>query len=1137
MIFLFVNHGLTAFCSPKEVIGRRRFPAKIAPAPSFPWMKKTSIIFLKFFLICIGFAGLLYACGLFFRPALPSEAVRLSGSEIEEIEALRDTAFDPDNPPTTQREVDFSEGASAAWYPKGESPILAELVEEGALPPVAERVGPEPLVLEGIDGTGRYGGTWLRVSASSPDIMGVMSTRLSYTTPVRWSPMGYPIRPHVFKSWEVSEDYREWTFHLRKGMRWSDGHPFSADDILFWWRHQQLDPEVQGLVSEWMTVRGEPGEITKIDAHTLRFSFPHPYPLFLEQLAMPHAGMMFVPKHYMEQFHPALGNQELIAESLRSGTAVTARGIYWAALNAANVECPRLWPWLYRTSKANPPQAFVRNPYYFAVDPEGNQLPYVDRILFEVKNPKFIPVSAAAGAITMQSRNIEYADYTLLMENREKNDYQIRHWFNTAGSPWTIWPNQNRRVLPAQPESAQKSVILKDKRFRQALSLAINRQEIIDAVWHGRGEPSQNAPSEFSPFFHPELKYSYTAYDPEEASRLLDEIGLTQRDGEGMRTFPDGSRMSWYIDYNDFTGEGPIQFVVDDWAAVGIRAIQRERPRSIFDMQRIGLTQDFMVWTGESDYDPIIQPKNFVAATPSSYFAPGNGAWFSAGGFFGTDRSEGVGVVPEEGSAIRRGMEIYLDAISQIDREAQIARMKEALDIAAEEVHSISITSPPPIIAVVKDGFKGVPENVMDGYFYGTPGNAAPETFYFENPEDSPGAIAQIKYEMVHVTPPATGLNPKTLEVNRPTTLLSRVIGFLIGGSILAAICLLGFKHPYIGHRLLIMVPTLAIISVITFFIIQLPPGNYIETRILQLEMSGDLGAIQEVEELREAFHLDEPVWKQYLRWSGLKWFTSFKEADRGLLQGELGRSMAVNRSVNDVVGDRVLLTFLVSLATVLFTWVVALPIGIYSAVRQYSLGDYILTFIGFIGMCIPNFLLALVLMFLSSRYLGINVTGLFSPEYAAMPEWSWGKFVDLLKHIWVPVVVIATAGTAGMIRVMRGNLLDELSKPYVTTAMAKGVRPFKLLMKYPVRVALNPFISGIGGIFPQLVSGGAIVAIVLSLPMVGPVLLEGLMQEDVYLAGSMLMVLSLLGVFGTLVSDLLLLWLDPRIRMEGGSK
>jgi ABC-type dipeptide/oligopeptide/nickel transport system permease component len=323
----------------------------------------------------------------------------------------------------------------------------------------------------------------------------------------------------------------------------------------------------------------------------------------------------------------------------------------------------------------------------------------------------------------------------------------------------------------------------------------------------------------------------------------------------------------------------------------------------------------------------------------------------------------------------------------------------------------------------------------------------------------------------------------------------------------------------------------------VTFSIIQLPPGDFIETRITELRATGDEAAVEEVKRLSEAFHLDDPIVKQYLRWMGFTYFTTFQEGDKGLLQGQMGRSMETQKSVNDIVGDWILLTVLVSLWTILFTWAVAMPIGIYSAVRQYSWGDYVLTFVGFIGMCVPNFLLAILLMYWSGKYLGVNVTGLFSPEFAAAPEWTVAKIVDLLKHIWVPVIVIATAGTAGMIRVMRGNLLDELRKPYVTTAMAKGVRPFRLLMKYPVRLALNPFISGIGGIFPQLISGGAIVAIVLSLPMVGPLMLQGLMTQDIYLAGSMLMVLSLLGIFGTLVSDLLLLWLDPRIRMEGGSK
>jgi ABC-type dipeptide/oligopeptide/nickel transport system permease component len=244
---------------------------------------------------------------------------------------------------------------------------------------------------------------------------------------------------------------------------------------------------------------------------------------------------------------------------------------------------------------------------------------------------------------------------------------------------------------------------------------------------------------------------------------------------------------------------------------------------------------------------------------------------------------------------------------------------------------------------------------------------------------------------------------------------------------------------------------------------------------------------------------------------------------------------MEHEKPASEVIGERIGLTIIVSLATVVFAWCFALPAGIFSAVRQYSPGDYVLTFVAFLGMSVPSFLFAVVVLYAAKRWFGLNMEGLFSPDYATVPGWSWAKFVDLMKHLWLPVLVLGFGSSAGMMRVMRANLLDELKKPYVTTARAKGVRPLRLLLRYPVRLALNPLVSSIGGLFPQLVSGGAIVAMVLSLPMVGPTLLDALIAEDVYLAGSMLMVLSLLGAVGTLVSDLLLLWLDPRIRLGSG--
>ncbi|MBW3637089.1 MAG: ABC transporter permease subunit, partial [Armatimonadetes bacterium] len=1034
------------------------------------------------------------------------------------------------NPPVVQREVDYSLGKAAPWFPKGQSPILAELVKENKLPPVAERVGSEPLVLEGADGIGNYGGTWQRL-ANSPSDVGVITWRLSGATLVRWSPMGYPIRPHLAKSWKASPDRREWTITLRKGVKWSDGAPFTADDILYWWQDEQL--KISSAPVDWMRAGGKVGTIEKVDDLTVKFKFPTPNGVLLESLTR---AVCYSPRHYLRKYHPDLGDEKVMNATMAARGITTKRALYTALVDFRNPEHPRMWPWVYRTYKSSSPEGFVRNAYFWAVDPKGNQLPYVDRILFEVKSPQIIPIAAAAGDATMQDRHISFDSYTMLMEGRKRNGYEVYNWFPASRSAFTLWPNNNRLVAPGDEVSRQKAVLLADKRFRQALSLAINREQIIKAIYNGLGEPAQIDPGRESEFHSAKLMKSFTQHDPQRANALLDELGLTKRDLEGMRLFPDGSRMTWYIDFTDFTGEGPGQFVVDNWAEVGIRAIQRARARPLFSAEKAALLHDFTVWTGESEFNPMVEPRSFVPTYIESFYAPAYGIWFQKGGLYGDPKALQGGQEPPQNHPLRRAQEVLERARQAPTRAQQVAIFNEALDIAAENVWSISIATPPPQLAVVKNGFRNVPRNVIYGASYNTPANAGIETFYFEKPRESAGAIAQIKREINVVTPPPDAVNVDTLKV-ADSGGLGKLVSTLVYAILALGLVLVAFKHPYIGRRILLMIPTMLIISVVTFSIIQMPPGDFVQTRITELRATGDEAAVEEVGRLVESFHLDEPGWKQYTRWMGFNWFTTFNEADKGLLQGQMGRSMETQKSVNDIVGDRVLLTFMVSLGTILFTWAIALPIGIFSAVRQYTASDYVLTFLGFIGMCVPNFLLAILLMYWSGKYLGINVTGLFSPEYAAAPEWTWGKIVDLLQHIWVPIVVIATAGTAGMIRVMRGNLLDEVRKPYVTTAMAKGVRPFRLLMKYPVRLALNPFISGIGGIFPQLVSGGAIVAIVLSLPMVGPVMLQGLMTQDIYLAGSMLMVLSLLGIFGTLVSDLLLLWIDPRIRMEGGSR
>lgn len=323
-------------------------------------------------------------------------------------------------------------------------------------------------------------------------------------------------------------------------------------------------------------------------------------------------------------------------------------------------------------------------------------------------------------------------------------------------------------------------------------------------------------------------------------------------------------------------------------------------------------------------------------------------------------------------------------------------------------------------------------------------------------------------------------------------------------------------------RRVVMFLPTLLAISIVTFMLIQLPPGDYLSTIIFQLEESGEQVDEALLSALKERYGLDQPISMQYLRWiSGI------------VLRGDFGYSMAHNRPVGDLIWERLMWTLIISTSTLILTWVIAFPIAIYSATHQYSAGDYFFTFVGFVGRGVPNFMIALILMWIGFSFFDFGIGGLFSEDFRRAP-WSAAKFVDLLQHLWVPLVVLGMGGTAGLIRITRANLLDELRKPYVITARAKGLTEGRAIWKYPVRVALNPFISSVGYVLPGLISGSTIISVVLSLPTTGPLLLSALLSQDMYLAGSFLMMLSTLTVLGTLISDILLAWVDPRIRLGG---
>ncbi len=1064
-----------------------------------------------------------------------------------------------------------------AWYPKNESPILKELVAEKKLPPLEERIGPEPCVVEGVEGIGKYGGTFVAPVNNQGDVVFNYSNKFGTASLVAWSPQGYPIVPELAKSWTVSPDNKVYTFYLRKGVKWSDGYPFTADDIMYWWEKEALEPPdpeyFLGMVPSFLVAGGKRADIVKIDDYTIKIVFENPNSILIEHLASYGANMTSRPAHYLTKFHPRMGDK-IFLDSLRRALKIPknssvysyARGDAWTI----DVNKPILGPYIYTTYRAVSPYAVVRNPYYWKVDTKGNQLPYIDRYVFLEKSAQSEGLLLTSGDLTIVGGNNAGIP---LMEMEAKNGrYSLVYWTCNNASNDIIYPNYNRNI--ETKNDAKKAELIKNVTFKKALSISINRQEIIDAMYLGIGEPAQVFPPRGSLYYDSIIQKENTEYNPKEASRLLDSLGLDKRDREGYRTFKDGTRMSFFLEL--FVEKGLAtscaQFLIDDWNAVGLRIVPRERLYSLLQNDLRAMKHDLHLNSSEGEYIPLPMPACIISYNRwNSAFAFGYANWYENGGMWGDPNSKIPGnIEPPLGNPYRTTLELY-DGLKKIyKQEDRVKQFKELMRISADNVFTIGISTMSPSPMAIKTGLKNVPQHAVTGDVTGIGGvcfeNAGFSTYYFENPDSSRTVFDQIKKEIITKVPqnpvftelanakpnfmpipgiykaPVVNARPEEdkrsdIEVSESGRKNSIIKYFSIFGLLVIGLVLVSRRYPYIGKRLLLMIPTLLIISVITFTIIQLPPGDYITSLIANMKNSGYSNFQDVVESKKRTFNLDEPMHVQYFIWMGFKWFKTFNESDQGVLQGNLGLSMMSEQRVTDMWGERLLLSFILELFAIILIWSIAIPAGVFSAVRQYSIADYTISFVGFIGMSIPSFLLAIVVMFLSFKYFGISVIGLFSPKYGAQSVWDIPKFVDMLKHIWVPVLLVGIGGTAGMIRVLRANLLDELKKPYVITARAKGVRPVKLLFKYPFRMAINPFISGIGGIIPSLISGGGLVAIVLNLPTLDPLLLNALLTQDMYMAGSILFVLTTLGLIGVLVSDLMLLWLDPRIRYEGGSR
>lgn len=610
----------------------------------------------------------------------------------------------------------LSAGAAAAKY--NEAPMLAKLVKEGKLPPVEERLPKEPLVVKVVEEIGQYGGTWRRAAVSYGDVQ--LTARLTYESLVRWNADGSDVIPNVAKKFEISDDGRIFTFYLREGMKWSDGHPFTAEDFEFWWKDVVLNEDLYPVPPEWLTINGKLAEFRKLDDYTIQFEFPEPYALFIRQMAYNGEWVTQYPKHYLKDFHPNyIGLEKANAKAKEAGLE------FWYQLfNAVRdprryPECPVIWAW--RVTVPSPATTIVaeRNPYYWKVDAEGNQLPYIDKVTHDVvENSQILNLKAASGEIDMQLRHIMWDNLPVFGENMERHNFRILQWQAAEPNNFLIYPN-----LFHKDEVLRK--MFRDKRFRMALSLAIDREEINQLCYLGLGRPRQGGVIPSSPMHIEGLELSYTERDVKEANRLLDEMGLVKRDAEGYRLRPDGQRLSLSLLITPVFGPWPKvgELVVDYWKDIGIRATLDVVERSLHAERSMALDFDLSAWTNDRGLTPDVDPMVLLPGRGQAVNSP----WFN---WYVTQGKKGE--QPPSGPE-REAYELYFSKVkNSSDPDDIIKYMREIVRLNMENLWYIGTVGDLPHIVIVKNNFRNVPEVAVSDWLQKTPGNTWPEQYFIK---------------------------------------------------------------------------------------------------------------------------------------------------------------------------------------------------------------------------------------------------------------------------------------------------------------------------------------------------------------------------------------------------------------------
>lgn len=609
----------------------------------------------------------------------------------------------------------------------GEAPQLAARVAAGELPPVEERLPGNPLVVPVVERIGDYGGEWRSALRGAGDT-GWLQKTVVYDNLVRWDPEWTEVIPDVAEAVEVNENASEFTFSLREGLRWSDGHPFTADDILFWYEDIIMNREVLPSVPAWLTSEGEPVVVEKVDDYTVTFRFVGPNSLFLQRLATPSGTEITgTPRHYLERFHARYnpdGIDELVAESGHADWGTLLNHTRW---RMGNAELPSLHGWVFTSPIGDATTRVVaeRNPYYWKVDPEGNQLPYLDRIVYNiVEDTQVLVLNTLNGDLDMIDRHVATLENrAVFFDNQERGDYRFFETQPALMNTMVIALNLNHQA-PIMRD------IFQNKDFRIGLSHALDRQEVIDLVYVGQGEPWQVAPPPGSPYYHERLATQYLEHDLDLANEYLDRAGFTQRDAQDFRLGPDGNRITFAVEViPDFRSEwvDVLELVQLQWQEVGIDMHIRTMDRSLFYERKAANQHDANIWQGDGGLDALLEPRWYFPFSGESNFAPAWQAWYNdPSGVGATTRPE------EPPAATRRQMELY-DAIrSTADADEQAALMQEILDIAADEFYVIGLSLPAQGYGMVRNHFRNVPEVMPDAFLYPHPAPTNPVQYFIE---------------------------------------------------------------------------------------------------------------------------------------------------------------------------------------------------------------------------------------------------------------------------------------------------------------------------------------------------------------------------------------------------------------------